>query len=584
MTLVLRVPAAGAYSGTGESSAWFWCAATGLGLAAAVAFRLLPDLPPGIPFDERLKAELVLNGSQNFRHPILMLQLVRLANLWVGAADLPNVIDLGRAVAAAFGGLTVFAAMALARRAVGPHGALGAGVLTAVTPLCAFHAQLFKEDIFVAPWLLLGVLAIDRLREDSSSRHAILVGLTQGLAASAKYVGVVLLPLGLLLPLLVAVGCRSRYYAMTGLAAAIGFGVFCIVNAPLFSNPSVFVDGLSYEIDHATTRHVIAYPAWHSHLVFTWNANLWPGLRAPIALAGLLGALLVSMRWRASPPSLRLLLLLGVAWYLMHELSPMKPYPEGARHMTVMAAALAILAVLAVERAADALEHFPEKWAPVFRRKCDQASNPERVPARGIAESCSAFSERALAPAKRAVAVVAAIAGLGAVPAWTSWQIARSAPDDTQLVAERIAAALDAPTAWADRAALRPYAMWLDMSQPIDTEEQTAGYGAVKEAFAQLYLYSITLPDQPESVRQVSAQYAALMRRPALLITSTAGSFAYRNMAIRIVALKGDAESLARAVATIGPVAGVELRLIRGALPGEAERRGVDGLGEQPQR
>jgi hypothetical protein len=25
-------------------------------------------------------------------------------------------------------------------------------------------------------------------------------------------------------------------------------------------------------------------------------------------------------------------------------------------------------------------EHFPEKWAPVFRRKCDQAMNLERVP------------------------------------------------------------------------------------------------------------------------------------------------------------------------------------------------------------
>jgi Flp pilus assembly pilin Flp len=23
-------------------------------------------------------------------------------------------------------------------------------------------------------------------------------------------------------------------------------------------------------------------------------------------------------------------------------------------------------------------EHFPEKWAPVFRRKCDQRKNPER--------------------------------------------------------------------------------------------------------------------------------------------------------------------------------------------------------------
>ncbi len=26
------------------------------------------------------------------------------------------------------------------------------------------------------------------------------------------------------------------------------------------------------------------------------------------------------------------------------------------------------------------LEHFPEKWVPVFRRKCDQAGNLERVP------------------------------------------------------------------------------------------------------------------------------------------------------------------------------------------------------------
>jgi hypothetical protein len=28
----------------------------------------------------------------------------------------------------------------------------------------------------------------------------------------------------------------------------------------------------------------------------------------------------------------------------------------------------------------DSLEHFPEKWAPVFRRKCDKIKNLERFP------------------------------------------------------------------------------------------------------------------------------------------------------------------------------------------------------------
>ena len=80
---------------------------------------------------------------------------------------------------------------------------------------------------------------------------------------------------------------------------------------------------------------------WQSNFLFTWTANFWPGLRAPLALAGLAGALLVATQWRASPPVLRRLLIFAAVWYLQHELPPMKPYPEGARHMTVMAAVFA---------------------------------------------------------------------------------------------------------------------------------------------------------------------------------------------------------------------------------------------------
>src|SRR6266542_4909366 len=46
-------------------------------------------------------------------------------------------------------------------------------------------------------------------------------------------------------------------------------------------------------------------------------------------------------------------------------------------------------------------EHFPERWTPVFRRKCDQATNLERVPELELDEACSTCSERALGRALR---------------------------------------------------------------------------------------------------------------------------------------------------------------------------------------
>ena len=79
-------------------------------------------------------------------------------------------VGLGRTVAAVFGGLTVLATVVLARRLVGEGLALAAGIVAAVTPLIAFHRQLLKEDIFVAPWLLFGLAALDRLRASARSR------------------------------------------------------------------------------------------------------------------------------------------------------------------------------------------------------------------------------------------------------------------------------------------------------------------------------------------------------------------------------------------------------------------------------
>ncbi|MGB6967709.1 MAG: hypothetical protein WBD76_00410, partial [Methyloceanibacter sp.] len=145
------------------ASARFWAAAILLAASAAVLFHLAPSLPLGVAFDEPLKVGFVREGGQNFQHPILMLQAVRLAAFLTGVTDEASVFALGRLAASVSGGLLVFSAIALARRATGGLAALGAGLLTAVAPLTVLHAQLFKEDIFVAPWLILGVLALDRL-------------------------------------------------------------------------------------------------------------------------------------------------------------------------------------------------------------------------------------------------------------------------------------------------------------------------------------------------------------------------------------------------------------------------------------
>jgi hypothetical protein len=330
----------------------YGCAAVALAIASALAYDAIPDLPLAPQSDEPKKGYFVLEGRQDFLQPLLLLQTVRLANLVARYTDQLAVVELGRTVTALFGGLTVLATVVLARRVAGRGLALAAGLIAAATPLIAFHAQLLKEDIFLAPWLLFGLAALDRLRESAELRRALVFGITVGLAASAKYVGAVLLPVACLLPLIAPVtGVSLRnYYAALVWSAGAAIAVFALVNAPAFLTPDIFLHGLGTEITHAVTKHIIVWPGWYSRFLFHWTTSLWPGLGPTLALAGLAGALLVVTDWRASSPAIRLVLVFALLWYLMHELSPMKPFMAIERHMTVMAGLFAILAIYLVDR------------------------------------------------------------------------------------------------------------------------------------------------------------------------------------------------------------------------------------------
>jgi hypothetical protein len=219
---------------------------------------------------------------------------------------------------------------------------------------------------------------------------------------------------------------------------------------------------------------------------------------------------------------LRRLLIFAVVWYLLHELPPMKPYPEGARHMTVMAAVFAVLAAFAAE------------WVA------------ERLPARS-----------------QAFALVAMIAAIAILPASFSYRLVRSAPDDTQLVVRRIGATLPEPVIWAKPATTEPSR---ELARPIESLESAPGFIVLNELFAGQYLQALTLPGQQRIMRERAKAYEVLMNRPALRVTSTAGNFAFRNVPHRIVALGGDPAALAAAAERFAATPDIKLDVV----PGEA--------------
>src|SRR4029453_390796 len=109
-------------------------------------------------------------------------------------------------------------------------------------------------------------------------------------------------------------------------------------------------------------KHIIVWPGWYSHFLFHWTTSFWPGLGPTLAPAGLApgpprmarcrsrGAVWWVADGGASRPGIRLVLVFALLWYLMHELSPMKPFMAIERHMTVMGGLFAVLAVYLVDR------------------------------------------------------------------------------------------------------------------------------------------------------------------------------------------------------------------------------------------
>jgi hypothetical protein len=145
-------------------------------------------------------------------------------------------------------------------------------------------------------------------------------------------------------------------------------------------------------------------------------------------------------------------------------------------------------------------------------------------------------------------------------PARASYRLVGSASDDTQLVVKRIVATLNEPTVWARPATFEPSR---ELSEGWQTLLREPGFIVIQELSAKQYIKSLSLWGQTNIMRERARAHQVLMQRPALRVTSKDGSFAFRNVPHRIIALGGDPCKLEQAAQAKIP-ASINLEYVSG--------------------
>lgn len=323
-------------------------------ILALSAFLNLSNLgfPLGYHADEPKKVFFITTGLQDFRHPILMLQVVRAANLGFRWSEPQQTVLLGRGVVALCGTLTVLLSYLLAKRAMGPAAAAGVALSVAVSPTLVIHAHYLKEDTVLVTGLLASILCFLRFVRRVDGWSTLWLGLATGLACSTHYKAI-------LLPFLYLMAREEprrtaglgRFYAGLAGAMAIATAVFLAVNWPLLRAWPTFVAGVSFDVDHVLVGHDERITWSDYYLGFHLLHSLAPGMGWPALVVALGGLLWTLARWRRAGFHERWLVAYVVVFYFVPELSPLKPAPGYSRYMLPVVPPLLYLAWSAIEGA-----------------------------------------------------------------------------------------------------------------------------------------------------------------------------------------------------------------------------------------
>lgn len=310
------------------------------------------DFPPGFHGDERSKVQFIQQGTQNFRHPILMLQLVRAVNLPLNLSTELDLAILGRALMAIGATATVLLSYLLARRTMRPGSAAAVAAAVAVAPTLVVHAHYLKEDTILTTLLMASMLCFFRFVERLDRQSALWLGIATGLAFSSHYKSILLAPLYLIAPLLGTPRRTRHFYLQLSLAGFVATVVFLAINWPILVDTETFLRGMLFEAEHATEGHDVPIRWTDYWLGFHLLLSLAPGIggfATVVAIAGLLRAIAC---WKEAPLQDRWLVVYVLVFYFVPEISPLKPWPDFSRYMIPIVPPLIYFAWQGVEHTA----------------------------------------------------------------------------------------------------------------------------------------------------------------------------------------------------------------------------------------
>jgi len=287
-------------------------------------------------FDEIKKVGFIINNAQDFHHPILMLQVVRVLNLFFQFSDVQDVVILGRITTAIFGTLIVFLMYLISRRFCNRKSSLIVALGVAVSPILVIHSHYLKEDIIFAFFALLSILSFLKFIKKQNKFNLIMLGISTGLAIASQYKGILFFIIYLLAPFYLKFGGKfkyGKYYKNILIILLISLGIFLLVNYPLFYDFDSFRIGANLQFNHMLDGHSVVIPALPELFTFHFLNSLIPGMTLLIALFSLIGIIFCLIKWKKIRNGERILIFYVLLFYFITELSPLKPYPDFMRYV-----------------------------------------------------------------------------------------------------------------------------------------------------------------------------------------------------------------------------------------------------------
>ena len=230
-----------------------WLIALAIFVAAFCLYTRHNDFPFYYHPDEPSKVAQIRDGTRNFNHPLLLLTATDAVRWLRGATtDCQQIVEIGRTCSAVFAATAVALFSWLGFNRFGVIGGIAAGVTMLLQRRLYEHAHFMKEDAALLAGIALTFVAIDAFRRQPTSARAMWLGAATALAASGKYIGIIMLPIAI-----VVLIARLRSSHRMSIAAGFALGFFLLVGAvnyrALFALPDL-VGGISGEIAQLDSR------------------------------------------------------------------------------------------------------------------------------------------------------------------------------------------------------------------------------------------------------------------------------------------------------------------------------------------